>query len=95
MKEWKRKSWTSSKSKRAREAPSEVEETPWNGEEYAETKIQNKKVERRVLGKIFPCLENTNCSVCKARRRMKEQQRMMNDYERSDKENQVKSKDGR
>ena len=32
-KEWKRKSWTSTKSKRAREEPSKVEETSWNGEE--------------------------------------------------------------
>ena len=26
--------------------------------------IQNKKVGRRLLGHIFPCLKNTNCSVC-------------------------------
>ena len=30
--------------------------------------MQNKKVVRRLLGKIFPCLDKTTCSVSKARR---------------------------
>ena len=38
LKEWKRKSWTSAKLKRARAGRSTVEETPGNGEEYAETR---------------------------------------------------------
>ena len=69
LKEWKRKSWTSTRSKKAKESPSGVEVPRWNEEGAQKQDIQNKKVVRRLLGKNFSlCLENETCSVCKVGR---------------------------
>ena len=56
LKEWKRKSWTSTKSKRAREGPSKAEETTWNGKEYAETRDLELEGGDKTAGQEFsPC----------------------------------------
>ena len=69
-KEWKTKSSTSIKSKKAKERPSEVGVPLGMEEGTQKQEIQNKKVVRRLLGKKFsPCLENTTCRVGKASRR--------------------------
>ena len=51
-KKWKRKSWTSIRQKKAKEVPSEVELLRME-EGAQKQEIQNKKVERRLLGKNF------------------------------------------
>ena len=43
LKEWKRKSWTNTKSKKAKEGPLKADVTRWNGEEYAETRDKIRK----------------------------------------------------
>ena len=61
---------TSTRSKRTREEPLKVEVTPWNGEEYAETRDLKLQSGEKIAGREFsPCSENTICSVCKASRR--------------------------
>ena len=70
LKRWKRKSWTSTKSKRARKEPSKAEAAHWNGEECKEVKKTELESEEKIVGQEFSLvLENTICSVCKASRR--------------------------
>ena len=76
---------------------------PWNGgrEGTRKQEIQNKEVERRLLGKIFfPVLESTTCSVGKASRMSQRKKRdeaaaKNGDHEILHKENQIKRKNGR
>ena len=76
LKEWKRKSWTSTKLGRAREEPSQVEETPWNGGEYEGTRdIKLESGEKTARQEFSPCLENTTCTVWKANRRSQQKRR--------------------
>ena len=47
-----------------------AEVTPWNGEEYAETRDIKLESGEQIVGREFsPRLDNTTCSVCKASRR--------------------------
>ena len=65
------------KGERAREGPSKVEETPRNGEEYAETRrdIKLESVEKTAGQEFSPCLEKTTCSVCKTNKRSQQKRR--------------------
>ena len=70
LKGWKRRSWTNTKSKKARRGPSKAEATHWNGEESEEVKNTELGSGEKIVGQEFSLfLENTICSVCKASRR--------------------------
>ena len=55
----------------SKRGPSKVEETPWNGEEYAETREIKLESGEKIAGRTFSLSsENTTCSVCTASRRI-------------------------
>ena len=61
LKEWKRKSWTSTKLKRAREEPLKAEVTPWNGEEYAKARDMKLESGEKIAGReIFSLFREYN-----------------------------------
>ena len=76
LKEWK-KSWTSTKLKRAREGPSKVEETFWNGEEYAENKrYKIRKWWEDCWARFLSLFREHNLQRLQSKQEMKQQQRM-------------------
>ena len=74
---------------------------PWTGRVRRNKEIQNKKVERRLLGKNFLLVQRMQLAASAKQaggvngRRRDNAEAKNEDYERSDKENQVKRKNGR
>ena len=85
LQEWIRKSWTSTKLKRAREGPLKVEVIPWNGGECAETRnIKIRKWRQECWARIFSLFREYNLQRLQSKQEesteeeeMMQQQRMM------------------
>ena len=92
--------WTSIRQKKAKERHAEVE-LPRMEEGAQKQEIQNKKVERRLLGKNFLFVQRVQLAAPAKQagevngRRRDEAAATNGDYERSNKENQIKRKNGR
>ena len=71
LKEWKRKSLTNTRSKKAKERLSEVEVHPWNEGGCAKTRNTGYESGEKIAGRDFflVYLEHIPCSVCNASRR--------------------------
>ena len=94
LKEWRKKSWTSTGSNKAKERLSEVEVPLGMEEGTQKQEIQNKKVEGKIAGQELQRRESNQGGV-NGRRRRDEAAAKNGNHERSDKENKIKRKNGR